>query len=327
MGLRSETLDFENLKLFCCKLQITYNSIFCVSLEFQITNMDSECPVCKTTKYRNPSMQMLVNVCGHGLCSSCVETLFARGSGSCPECDVPLRRVNFKIQLFEDASIDKEVEIRRRVLRDFCRTQEDFESLREWNDYLEQVEDIIFNLVNNIDKEETEKMIAKYAESNKAFIKKNKHKMSAEYLELEDILTEEKRMDAKRKQENAIFEEEGKKAKVRDKERLIDDLMFSDKNSKEIIDEHKKNAQFSSAADFMAAKKDNSKRAPVIIEAKPYIYEDITWHFEGPKPPTNEEDIDSNKFNRHVRPAEEWERAAGYVESIGALRALQEAMS
>ena len=56
--------------------------------------------------------------------------------------------------------------------------------------------------------------------------------MSAEYLELEDILTEEKRMDAKRKQENAIFEEEGKKAKVRDKERLIDDLMFSDKNSK-----------------------------------------------------------------------------------------------
>ena len=41
--------------------------------------MDDECPVCKTTKYRNPSMKLLVNVCGHGLCSSCVETLFARG--------------------------------------------------------------------------------------------------------------------------------------------------------------------------------------------------------------------------------------------------------
>ena len=96
-----------------------------------------------------------------------------RGSGSCPECDVPLRRVNFKLQLFEDASIDKEVEIRRRVLRDFCRTEEDFETLREWNDYLEKVEDIIFNLSNGIQVEETNRIIADYKEANKAFIKKN----------------------------------------------------------------------------------------------------------------------------------------------------------
>ena len=56
--------------------------------------------------------------------------------------------------------------------------------------------------------------------------------MSAEYLELEDILTEEKRLDAKRKHENAVIEAQGKKSKVRDKEKLIDDLMFSDKDSK-----------------------------------------------------------------------------------------------
>ena len=103
------------------------------------------------------------------------EFIFHLGSGSCPECEAPLRRVNFKLQLFEDASIDKEVTIRRQVLRDFCQTQDDFETLREWNDYLEQVEDIIFNLVNNIDKEETERTIAKYKESNKQFIKKNQY--------------------------------------------------------------------------------------------------------------------------------------------------------
>ena len=103
------------------------------------------------------------------------EFIFYLGSGSCPECEAPLRRVNFKLQLFEDASIDKEVTIRRQVLRDFCQTQDDFETLREWNDYLEQVEDIIFNLVNNVDKEETERTIAKYKESNKQFIKKNQY--------------------------------------------------------------------------------------------------------------------------------------------------------
>jgi len=288
--------------------------------------MEEECPVCKTTKYRNPSMKLLVNVCGHGLCSSCVETLFARGSGSCPECEAPLRRVNFKLQLFEDASIDKEVTIRRQVLRDFCQTQDDFETLREWNDYLEQVEDIIFNLVNNIDKEETERTIAKYKESNKQFIKKNQHKMSAEYLELEDILTEEKRLDAKRKHENAVLDAQGKKSKVRDKEKLIDDLMFSDKDSKAILDDHQKNVQFSSAADFKAANY-NSKPAPKMIESTPYIYEEMSLYFEGPRPPTNEEEVTFNNFNKHIRPAEEWEIAAGYVESIGACRALQEAMS
>jgi hypothetical protein len=39
------------------------------------------------------------------------------GSGSCPECDIPLRRTNFRLQLFEDAIIDKEVDIRRRILK------------------------------------------------------------------------------------------------------------------------------------------------------------------------------------------------------------------
>jgi len=288
--------------------------------------MDIECPVCHTTKFRNPQMKLLVNVCGHGLCENCVETLFARGSGSCPECEVPLRRVNFKLQLFEDASIDKEVEIRRKVLRDFCRTEEDFETLREWNDYLEKVEDIIFNLSNGIQVEETQRLIADYREANKAFIKKNMHKMSAEYLELEDILTEEKRREAKRKQEDAVIEAESKSAKIKDKEKLIDELMFSEKDSKDILDEHKKKAQFSSAADF-AAKKDYAKNAPKIVEAKPYIYEEIVWDFEGPKPPINEEEVSKNKFNKHIRPAEIWERAAGYEESIGALRAIQEAMS
>lgn len=41
------------------------------------------------------------------------------GSGSCPQCNVPLRRNNFRVQLFEDPMVEKEVDIRRRILRDF----------------------------------------------------------------------------------------------------------------------------------------------------------------------------------------------------------------
>lgn len=41
--------------------------------------MDAVCPRCKTTKYRNPSLKLMVNVCGHTLCESCVELLFLKG--------------------------------------------------------------------------------------------------------------------------------------------------------------------------------------------------------------------------------------------------------
>lgn len=41
---------------------------------------DQACPRCKTTKYRNPSLKMMVNICGHTLCESCVDLLFLKGS-------------------------------------------------------------------------------------------------------------------------------------------------------------------------------------------------------------------------------------------------------
>lgn len=54
-------------------------------------------------------------------CENCVEMLFARGSGSCVQCDTPLRKSNFRVQLFEDPTIDKEVEIRKKVMKMWVR--------------------------------------------------------------------------------------------------------------------------------------------------------------------------------------------------------------
>ena len=50
-------------------------------------------------------------------CENCVEMLFVRGSGNCVQCDTPLRKSNFRVQLFEDPTVDKEVEIRKKVLK------------------------------------------------------------------------------------------------------------------------------------------------------------------------------------------------------------------
>ncbi len=64
------------------------------------------------------------------------------------------------------------MDIRKRVLRDFNLKEEDFGTLREYNDYLEMVEDIIFNLVNDIDVQETNRRIAVYKQKNKDQIAK-----------------------------------------------------------------------------------------------------------------------------------------------------------
>lgn len=43
--------------------------------------------------------------------------LFVRGAGNCVQCNTPLRKNNFRVQLFEDPTVDKEVEIRKKVMK------------------------------------------------------------------------------------------------------------------------------------------------------------------------------------------------------------------
>lgn len=51
-------------------------------------------------------------------CESCVDFLFIRGSNACPECGTALRRNNFRLQLFEDSAVEKEIDIRKKVLKE-----------------------------------------------------------------------------------------------------------------------------------------------------------------------------------------------------------------
>uniref|UniRef100_A0A803WDA3 MAT1 centre domain-containing protein n=1 Tax=Ficedula albicollis TaxID=59894 RepID=A0A803WDA3_FICAL len=71
--------------------------------------MQGRCAVPTAKRGGSPVFQLL--------CESCVELLFVRGAGNCHECDTPLRKSNFRVQLFEDPAVDKEVEIRKKVLK------------------------------------------------------------------------------------------------------------------------------------------------------------------------------------------------------------------
>uniref|UniRef100_A0A0V0HSA5 Putative CDK-activating kinase assembly factor MAT1-like n=1 Tax=Solanum chacoense TaxID=4108 RepID=A0A0V0HSA5_SOLCH len=63
-------------------------------------------------------------------------------------------------------AFSKEMAIRKRIANIYNKREENFPSLREYNDYLEEVEDMIFNLIEGIDVPAFEAKIAQYQREN-----------------------------------------------------------------------------------------------------------------------------------------------------------------
>ncbi|XP_058820194.1 CDK-activating kinase assembly factor MAT1 [Topomyia yanbarensis] len=304
---------------------------------------DQGCPRCKTTKYRNPSLKLMVNVCGHTLCESCVELLFLKGSGSCPECNVALRRSNFRVQLFEDSKVDKEIQIRKRILKDFNKKEDDFNSLDEFNNYLEMIEEIVFNLCNNIDIINTNKRIEQYKKENRDIILKNKTKLSKDELELEQLIEIEKEESEQRKKELTMIELEMRKQKAKNKEDLIDSLMASYDDASAIVDKFAQRAEkqqqfplpkplappppkqthFSTGIKFQS--QHGFLPVPKVEEGPCYTYQPQIFPKEGPIPPSMA-DIQNNGYIAFIRPQTLAEQAGGFNTHISCLRAIQDAL-
>ncbi|KAI1818205.1 CDK-activating kinase assembly factor MAT1-domain-containing protein [Poronia punctata] len=114
------------------------------------------CPVCKRVRYLNTDMQFLINPeCYHPMCSNCVENIFKSGPAQCPyaSCTKTLRQRGFRSAFFGDLAVEREVDIRRRVAAAYNNVEDDFETLRDYNNYLQDVEDLNFALISGTDQE------------------------------------------------------------------------------------------------------------------------------------------------------------------------------
>ncbi|CAL5376397.1 unnamed protein product [Camellia sinensis] len=78
-------------------------------------------------------------------------------------------------------SFAKEMAIRKRIASIFNKREEDFPSLTEYNDYLEEVEDMIFNLVEGIDVPAIEEKIVEYEKENAEQIMNAQARKAEEY--------------------------------------------------------------------------------------------------------------------------------------------------
>ncbi|NXG47907.1 MAT1 factor, partial [Psilopogon haemacephalus] len=300
---------------------------------------DQGCPRCKTTKYRNPSLKLMVNVCGHTLCESCVELLFVRGAGNCHECDTPLRKSNFRVQLFEDPAVDKEVEIRKKVLKIYNKREDDFPSLREYNDFLEEIEEIVFNLTNNVDLENTKRKMELYQKDNKEVIQKNKIKLTREQEELEEALEVERQENEQRRLLIQKEEQLQQMLKRKNKQALLDDLESSNLPASLLLAQHKdrstqlemqlekpkpvKPVTFSTGIKMSQ----HISLAPMPkVEEALYEYQPLQVETYGPQVPELEM-LGRLGYLNHVRAASPQDVAGGYASSLACHRALQDAFS
>ncbi|KAI0198273.1 CDK-activating kinase assembly factor MAT1-domain-containing protein [Astrocystis sublimbata] len=114
------------------------------------------CPVCKRVRYLNTDMEFLINPeCYHPMCSNCVTNIFKSGPAQCPyaTCIKTLRQRGFRSAFFSDLAVEREVDIRRRVAAAYNMVEDDFETLRDYNNYLQDVEDLTFDLTQGTDDE------------------------------------------------------------------------------------------------------------------------------------------------------------------------------
>ena len=210
-----------------------------------ITNdpQDEECPVCHSKRYLRKDMRFMINpICYHKMCENCVERIFRSGVAKCPVagCDKTLRRHQFRFPTFQDLQLEREVDIRKEVAQVFNRREEEFETLRDYNDYLNDVEDITYNLIHNIDVEATKVKLNEYKAAHQAAILENQEQ-AREELRDEQARYAAEQEQAKLRREAALREdEEGRRELQEARNGIIEQLASGDGDAIAIARESQK---------------------------------------------------------------------------------------
>lgn len=266
--------------------------------------------------------------------------LIISGSGPCPKCSIPLRRNGFKLQQFEDASIDVEVETRKRILQDYNKTEEDFESLDEYNDYLVEIEDIIYNIVRSTNLIETKERIEQYKRENKEIIMRNRMKSKREEQALDELIEEEKMHTQYKRDEVLRDEAEQRSKKLRVDAELIDSLAHSNSDARDIVNiyTHKKEeipvpklkpiskppinfTKFSTGVKF------NQSSISIPIKEGPlFKYEPVFHQLNGPLCPDMLH-LESLGYMKYIRRESNQELAGGFLMKTTCLHYVQECVS
>lgn len=146
-----------------------------------------------------------------------------------PHCGKTLRKKGFHKAFFADLKIEKEVDVRKRVGAVFNRRQDEFETLLDWNNYLEDVESMVFDIVEGDVKTraKAEERLRAYREGNKGTIEENK-RMGMEEAEMERRREKAEREAAKQRRLAALREEIMEKEDIEKSRREVLDRLATE---------------------------------------------------------------------------------------------------
>lgn len=168
------------------------------------------------------------------MCTNCVNRLFNEGPNQCPYagCHRTLRRKGFRSAFFGDLAVEREVDIRRRVAAVFNAQPEDFETLRHYNDYLQMVEDLTFDLVFSTSgspnsrkrKADAEARLREYEAQHREEIERNRRAGRDADERTSRRLAQEAELARRRRLEAMREEEEERLARERLRDEVMDSL-------------------------------------------------------------------------------------------------------
>jgi len=283
----------------------------------------------------------MINECGHSLCKNCVDNLFVRNSGPCPTCGRTLKKNNFWEQVLDDPIIERENYIRKKLRKTFNLHEDDFASLREFNDYLERFEQLVWNLSHDIDIDECQLEIEKFRNENVELIERNRKRLTSDDLWVQQNLDDEKRMKSRMTLiESGIDNSES--SNFTDARAIIEELKTSDLPAEVILDRQRKRqieAALTEKHELAKRKKTtrtinesraNEPTAPTtstsfaIKLGVPFIYQPLVLDIHGPHLPAIDT-LESLLYLHHASMSSTPSRlAGGFTTELGCYRMLFE---
>ena len=117
----------------------------------------------------------------------------------------------------------------------FNRRQEEFTTLLAYNNYLEEIETLTFNLLYNIDVKATEQKLASYAQQNARSISRNQELQTQESANAEAQLAAQKEQAKLRRAEALREEEDERREREEGKRELVQRLAAGRGDADEIV--------------------------------------------------------------------------------------------
>lgn len=189
---------------------------------------------------------------------------------------------------FEDdrSFLNKEARIRRHTLKFYNKRREDFKTGKDFDDYLEEIEDIISNLVHEIDVEVTKKKVDQYRRENQDLIGQNQARRVEEDRHTMEVLAHEERERlaklAELRKVDAEIEEEARRKRRQEELEELQRVALGEKEAAKLKrkkDKREKKEKRKQAAVELAAAEAKAKASEV--DTRPMFFRPV---FPNPQP-------------------------------------------